>query len=465
MSFATRWARRLGIGSIILFSTITTVAMRTEATPSRPQAQLMPASGALFGAYVDPDNRWVDNESAEGEVEDFERQIGRKLDIDQHYYGWNNSFPSGLEQWDIANGRTPLITWMGTDLDSINSGQYDDMIAKRARAVASLGQPVFLRWGHEMNGNWYSWSGAANNDSGQTNGPEKFVMAWRHIWRIFNQEGASNVVWVWAVNHESVPNQAWNNWRHFYPGDEYVDWVAIDGYNWGTSRSWSKWTPFSNLFSPVYDDYADRKPVMIAEVGSTEVGGDKGDWIQAAASQIKNDFPAVGAFVWFDVQKEEDWRADSSAGAMQAYRSVANAAYFSGGGSDAGSGDTGSGSGGSGSGGSGSGGSGGSSDDTTQPAVQLSSVAASPDSLVKYTSIEFAVDNAAEVTIRIRDAAGTVVRHRLNHAGYDAGTWAVRWHGKDDRFGRVPNGRYTVVVVAFDANGDHVRATAEVDVV
>ena len=50
-------------------------------------------------------------------------------------------------------------------------------------------------------------------------------------------EGVHNVEWVWAPNAESAPGlfdvSSPNNWRHYYPGDSYVDWVGIDGYNWG----------------------------------------------------------------------------------------------------------------------------------------------------------------------------------------------------------------------------------------
>ncbi|MFN2543574.1 MAG: glycosyl hydrolase [Actinomycetota bacterium] len=448
---------------LVTFTILGTVAMRmhtASGATSRPQAKLVPASGALFGAYVDPDNRWVDNQSAEGEVESFEGDIGRKLDIDQHYYSWTNKFPTGLEQWDLSNGRTPLITWMGTDLDTINSGADDDMIRARAGAVAALGQPVFLRWGHEMNGDWYSWSGVANNDAGSTNGPAKFVAAWKHIHRLFDDEGATNVVWVWAVNSESVPHQAWNSWTNYYPGDDFVDWVGIDGYNWGTAQSWSKWTSFGSIFGDVYNDYAASKPIMIAEVGSTEDGGDKGSWISSAASAMRTSFPSIAAFVWFDVDKEQDWRADSSSGAMQAYRSVAQAPYFTGGdttGGDTTGGDT---TGGDTTGGDTTGG-----DTTGGAVVDLGSVAAAPDSLVDYTRIGFSLDTPARISLRISDAQGNVVRHRLNHAGFEAGSWGVRWHGKDDGYRRVPSGRYTAVVVAFDANGNHVRATTEIDVV
>lgn len=288
----------------------------------------MPASGALFGAYVDPDGRWVDNTAAKNEVTTFESQIGRKLAINQHYYSWTNTFPSGLEQWDVASGRIPLVSWDGTTLSSITSGSQDSIIRARAAGLRGLGAPVFLRWGWEMNGNWYPWSGTANNTSGQYDGPAKYIAAWQRIHDLFTAEGATNVAWVWCPNNESVPNSAWNSWRNYYPGDAYVDWVCIDGYNWGTSRSWSSWTSFKALMSGVYNDYAARKPIMIGETSSTEVGGGKADWIAQAASDIKTQMPAIKAFVWFHVLKEEDWRADSSGSALLAYRTMGSDPYF-----------------------------------------------------------------------------------------------------------------------------------------
>ena len=52
---------------------------------------------------------------------------------------------------------------------------------------------MILSFGHEMNGNWYSWG------DGHTS-PATYVAAWRHIVRVFRAEGAANVTWLWAVN-------------------------------------------------------------------------------------------------------------------------------------------------------------------------------------------------------------------------------------------------------------------------
>src|SRR5437764_3314519 len=221
---------------------------------------LVPASGALFGAWVDPDGRWTGNRDAEAEVSEFEKQIGRRLDVDQHYYAWTDRFPSGLEQWDLANGRIPMVTWKGTSLAEILSGRDDAMIRARAQAVAALEKPVFLRWGWEMNGSWSEWGGAANG--GADAGPRRYVAAWRHIHDLFREEGATNVAWVWSPNDSDVPDEPWNHWTHYYPGDAYVDWVGIDGFNWGTSQRWSSWRGLAEIIQPIYRDYAGRKPIM-----------------------------------------------------------------------------------------------------------------------------------------------------------------------------------------------------------
>jgi Glycosyl hydrolase family 26 len=292
--------------------------------PGRSAAKLVPGSGLLFGAYVNPENVWRGNDDAFAKVEAFESLLGRSLAIDLHYYDWTDVFPSGLEEWDISHGRVPLVSWQGASLDAINGARYDSLVRQRALEIRQLGAPVFLRWGWEMNGNWYAHAGPVN----MPDGPRKFVAAWRRIYRIFASVGASNVVWVWCPNASSVPNEGWNSWRKYYPGDAYVDWVGIDGYNWGSTQPGSTWQSLSEIIEPIYRDYASRKPIMVAETASAEAGGDKSAWIRSAGAALVRDFPALKAFVWFEVAKETDWRAESSPAALSAFRSLVGSPYF-----------------------------------------------------------------------------------------------------------------------------------------
>lgn len=256
-----------------------------------------------------------------------EAQLGRKYALNSHYYDWADPFPGPAESADTTAGRTPMDTWWGIDPRQIVNGSQDGLITTRAKAVAAYGRPMFLRWGAEMNGNWYAWSGTkVGND------PTVFVAAWRHIHDIFTAVGVHNAAWVWAPNADSHPGgtdvTSWNSWRNYYPGDAYVDWVGIDGYNWGATDSWQS---FGQVVGPVYADYAGRKPIMIAETGSLESGGNKAAWLAEAAVWIKA-HRSVMAFVYFDTNQSSsglDWRVDSSAASLGAYIAVARDPYFS----------------------------------------------------------------------------------------------------------------------------------------
>jgi mannan endo-1,4-beta-mannosidase len=164
-----------------------------------------------------------------------------------------------------------------------------------------------VRLGHEMNGNWYPWSAATGGNS-----PADYVAMWRRVVGIFDSQhlDANHLQWVWCVNADDVGGFTAES---FYPGDDYVDWVAIDGYNWGASQAWSTWkTP-----PQTYDAMLGRirviatKPVALTEFASTSatVTGTsvpaKSAWISdlfayAASNQIK-------MLIWFNEDKETDW--------------------------------------------------------------------------------------------------------------------------------------------------------------
>jgi beta-mannanase len=273
-----------------------------------------------------------------------EAQVGRKFAIQQKYYNWTDTFPGSSETDDIANGRIPLITWepqtnsttaisANTDADIAN-GVFDANIIAHAQAIKNFGHPVFLRFGHEMNGNWELWNGTVGNNT-----PAEFVAAWRHVHDIFVAQGATNVAWVWSPNISDSPATAANHWTNYYPGDAYVDWVGIDGYNWGTTATGSSWQTFAKIFgngtSGVYADYAATKPIMIAETGSAYTGApattSKAQWITDMATSIQNLFPSIEAVVYFDtpsVSGTEQWPVDTDPNSLQAFTADGQLAYF-----------------------------------------------------------------------------------------------------------------------------------------
>ena len=224
-----------------------------------------------------------------------------------------------------ARGATPLITWEpwawggGVDQprfasDRVAAGDHDAMITAWGEALAAWGRPVLLRYGHEMNGPWYPWSDGVNG-----NRRGDYVAAWRHVHDVVASAGATNVTWVWSP---SVPAPHMPPMASLYPGPSYVDVVALDGYNWGTTSSWTSWQEPSTVFGKPLEtlrSVAPGKPILIAETASAEAGGDKAAWNRSLITFLSSQLD-VEAVVWFNADKEVDWRFDSSAGSAAALR-------------------------------------------------------------------------------------------------------------------------------------------------
>jgi beta-mannanase len=228
-----------------------------------------------------------------------------------------------------ARNATPMITWMSdkpavpgdSSLSSqaayapriIAAGAYDAYIRGWADGLRALGMPVLLRLDHEMNGIWYAWSPGVNGNTAAD-----YINMWRHVHDVFRSEGATNVGFVWSPNVTCAGCAAI---RQLYPGDSYVDWVGLDGFNWGSTKP-SGWQSFEGLFAGSLRQVRaiTSRPVMIAETASAAAGGDKAAWITNMFSYVVN-HEEISALVWFDENKETDWRFNSSDAAFQAFAS------------------------------------------------------------------------------------------------------------------------------------------------
>ncbi|MBP7929374.1 MAG: hypothetical protein KAZ88_10570 [Acidimicrobiia bacterium] len=272
----------------------------------------------LFGLWVRPaDDTGQDSERAAWA--DREAKAGRTLDIGHSFYAWDKVFPTWREEFHRDAGRIPLISWNGTFTDTITDGGQDAVISARARGIKELGTRVMLRWFWEMDGAGKAdWAGS----------PDDYIAAWRHIHDIFEQEGATNVEWVWCPNAWQ-----WNNADNpkWYPGDEYVDWVCADGYNWAPNKPGSEWESFEVIFTEFYDWAAQTgKQIMIGEYGVQErEPGEKADWILDSIATVQDRFPQIDALVYYDEDREErghyDWRLDTSESSYDAFAQVAEA--------------------------------------------------------------------------------------------------------------------------------------------
>jgi hypothetical protein len=256
-------------------------------------------------------------------------QLGKKPAQILWYTAWNSAsdiiFPISESTNLFNNGYMPhIVIEPSMSLIEIASGIYDEGLTNYGKSIKAYGKPVMLRWAHEMNGDWYPWSKFT---------PAQYIEAFRHVHdKIEEASGGNLALWIWAPNHFNGGSNA-NDMTTYYPGDAYVDWIGIDGYNWGTSQSWSSWKNFNDAFSSAYNKLSEaypKKPIMISEFGCSSTGGNKALWIDDFFVQIINNFPKIKSFVWFNINKETDWRFDSDASSLTAYKNGINNKAISG---------------------------------------------------------------------------------------------------------------------------------------
>jgi mannan endo-1,4-beta-mannosidase len=277
-----------------------------QENPPEPSPTNRTIGDAKFGAYI-KGAAW-DKSILYG----LEAEVGHQFNIIQWFTSWPAPFEDYLVDRVHSIGRAPLITWQPKDisLQDITSGIHDTYIRSWARGLSKAQGDVYLRPFPEMNGDWVSWNG----------NPQKLVEAWKYMVDIFRDEGATNVKWVWSPNVTDEPRTPENRMELYYPGDDVVDVMALDGFNWGTVRSYTAWKEFETIFTEPYARISTlgNQPIWLAEIASTEHGGNKAQWVKNMLGSKA--FPRVEAIVWFNEVKETDWRIESSDDSLAAFR-------------------------------------------------------------------------------------------------------------------------------------------------
>ncbi len=130
------------------------------------------------------------------------------------------------KDWD-----EPDIAYQKTFLSLILAGQFDSQLITFAETIKNFSKLVLLRFGHEMNGNWYPYFGGGDaNADGKADGPDVFIQTWRYVYQLFENQGVENTLWVFCPAAHDYPAQNWNRPFKYYPGHDYVDLIATDVY-------------------------------------------------------------------------------------------------------------------------------------------------------------------------------------------------------------------------------------------
>jgi mannan endo-1,4-beta-mannosidase len=236
-----------------------------------------------------------------------EKDAGTHADIASWYTPLGTDFDAAAVARISSQGLLPLI-----EIDSdkipmadIADGKWDRFLTAYARAVANYHFTVAIDFDHEFNGDWSTWGYPHTSAS-------TFVAAWRLLVTIFRENGATNVIWVWNPNvavSGTVSMKAW------YPGDQYVTWVGLDGYFLSSAAT------FGSVFGKTLRQLSSftNKRVLIVETGA-EPGGKRGTQIDSLFAGLEAT-PRIIGFIWFDYDKGpgHDWTLQGDKAALTAF--------------------------------------------------------------------------------------------------------------------------------------------------
>lgn len=352
-------------------------------------AKYEPARGAYLGAALDfskLDGPGDNVTKIAGIMRAYEAEVGRKQAIytqfiafpheDGSFPGWDShpmDWSPPVEFCNAADqvGATALLTLepmkprLFVDGWQPGSPAYE-ATKKFAQGAGAWGKPLFIRFAHEMNGSWYPWAEWIDKnknlqrDPGEETGfwPPDYQKAYRNACLLFRQY-APNVALVWCPNSGLLGGARRDVFRPWYPGDDLVDWVALDAYE----RGWTMPMPGAHLWGGMLErnlswDEADdpkttqnesvdfyktfavgkNKPMMLCETSATlsyrtDLSTEQRDalshlwrsgrwndaeygWMQTVygttnfrayplLKPIDRDFPKLKAITWFHISKKE----------------------------------------------------------------------------------------------------------------------------------------------------------------
>lgn len=306
-------------------------------SPALAQKIELPKDGAFVGAYVDAGP--LSDEVRPHEVKAFEALIGKSLSWVYFSNNWLNGqiiFPQANVEKCRQIGRIPyirLMPWSEVSgkgsvdpvftMDAFLAGKFDTQLAAWAKAAKALPGPYIFEFGPEANGSWFPWNGKWNGggttqlygDPQIPDGPEKFRDVYRRVIEIFRKEGLTDATWVLHVDTAKLPYVSWNSVQHYYPGDDYIDWIGLSVFGAQLhTHDWIEFLPKLKSFWPEIAPIAKRKPVIISEFAVIEDKKDtqrKAQWINRALRTVESGlYPIKGITYWNSPGWLEDGSAD-----------------------------------------------------------------------------------------------------------------------------------------------------------
>jgi len=299
--------------------------------PGRTQMVAEPPSGKLYHGVFPGGSSGMEDDITPAQVSSYEQAAGKRVAWVSFSHNWyqGTAFPKVTAQWIHEMGAVPYIRLMlreeeeGTpnrfSLEAVLAGHLDTDIERWGREAAKFPGPLMVEFGTECNGEWFPWNGLHHGagtldgfgDPAKPDGPERFAAAYRHIVDLIRGQRARSITWVFHVNATDWPEAAWNGFENYYPGDRYVDWVAVSAYG-PQEPTEDEYETFRKQMDGAYprlERLAPGKPVIVAEFGCTAgcpvISPER--WAGDALSDILGGrWSRVIGFSWWNEQWEND---------------------------------------------------------------------------------------------------------------------------------------------------------------
>jgi len=274
-------------------------------------------------------------------VQSFQTKVGRTLRATRDFLNWDSPFPTAYELGLQAQGTTIVLSvatrthngtrvpWASIAAAKPGSALYVQMQSWANRIIA-FGAPIWVTMQHEPE--------AASKVS--LGSQADYIAAWRNWVSVFRAQGATNARFMFittAFGYLVKPTDR----RYapaFYPGDDVVDGIAVDAYNWFNCPRHANvpWQSLQQLISGQlsFSLAHPNQELWVTEFGSIEDPANptrRAQWIADAQALFQTaPYSRYRGIMYFDLKQACDWRVETSAPALTAFATMGQDLYYSG---------------------------------------------------------------------------------------------------------------------------------------